>query len=238
MPPEAAFDGIARVTRAIRDLKASVRTETREPLERKIRRWQRLSTPDLPPGVRAVRPYDPDWPARFEREAERLRAAFAAALGPERVASVEHIGSTAIPGLAGKGILDLLVAVHGDAVHGAPASPEQMAVLGGLGYRDHGTSPCDHEAVWLWNTEGDDVAFVLHLCAAGNPWISTALNFRDYMRTFPAECARYEALKRELAAKQERSLLEYSLVKLKLFYEVSERADAWRAAGGAEPEPG
>jgi GrpB-like predicted nucleotidyltransferase (UPF0157 family) len=143
------------------------------------------------------------------------------------VADVQHIGSTAIPGLAGKGILDLLVAVRG-----TPATPEQLAVLASLGYHDHGVSPCDHEAVWLWKV-GADLAFVIHLCASDNPWIETALNFRDYMRLFPAERARYEASKHALDGVRGQSLLEYSLVKLKLFYEVSERADAWRAAGGS-----
>ncbi|MGH9360272.1 MAG: hypothetical protein ACRD2T_00025, partial [Thermoanaerobaculia bacterium] len=83
MPPEASFDGIARVTRAIRDLKRSVRTETREPLGRKIRRWQRLHIPELPPRLRAVRPYDPAWPLRFRDEATRIREAVDAALGPD-----------------------------------------------------------------------------------------------------------------------------------------------------------
>jgi GrpB-like predicted nucleotidyltransferase (UPF0157 family) len=52
------------------------------------------------------------------------------------------------------------------------------------------------------------------------------------MRAHPAECASYEELKHRLRAER-RNLLEYSIVKLKLFYELSERADAWAAAGGA-----
>jgi GrpB-like predicted nucleotidyltransferase (UPF0157 family) len=231
MPFEGGFDGIARVTRAIRDLKASVRTEPREPLERKIRRWQRLRLPELPPRLRAVRPYDSVWPVRFRDEASRIRQAADAALGPDLLADVHHIGSTSIPGLAAKSILDLLVAVRG-----VVATPEQLAVLEALGYRHYGASPCDHEAVWLWNVDAADVAFVIHLCSVDNPWVRTALNFRDYMRCFPAECARYEALKHELDGEQSRSLLEYSLVKLKLFYEVCERADAWRAAGEGQAE--
>jgi GrpB-like predicted nucleotidyltransferase (UPF0157 family) len=228
---EGGFEGIARVTRAIRDLKASVPAETREPLERKIRRWQRLRTPELPPRVRAVRPYDPAWPARFREEAARVGRALDAALGPDLLADVQHIGSTSIPGLAGKGILDLLVAVRG-----APATREQLAVLATLGYREYGVSPCDHEAVWLWKVGAEDVAFVIHLCSADNPWIHTALNFRDYMRLFPAERELYEASKHALDGVRSGSLLEYSLVKLKLFYEVSERADAWRRAeGGGQP---
>ncbi|HEY2294537.1 MAG TPA: GrpB family protein [Thermoanaerobaculia bacterium] len=210
---------VRRIARAIRDLKESVTNEMREPIERKLRRWQQLRMPDLAPEVQAVRPYDPVWPDLFARERERLRAA----LG-EEVHAVEHIGSTSIPGMAGKGILDLLVAVR--------EIPAALAPLAAAGYQDYGVSPCDHEALWLWNTAPASHAFIVHLCAAGSPWIRTALNFRDYMRAYPEENKGYEELKHRLRAEQ-RNLLEYSIVKLKLFYELSARADAWAAGGGA-----
>ncbi len=224
LPAEASLAGVARVAGAVRELKASVRGEKREPLERKLRRWTRLRTPELPAALRTVRSYDASWPLLFEREEARIRAAAAAALGPGALAAVEHFGSTAIPGLSAKSTIDLLVAVRG-----TPATPDQIAVFAALGYREYGTSPCDHEVTWLWNVEQEGVAFIVHLCAADNPWIETALNFRDYLRAFPDEGAGYEALKLRLAAESGRSLLEYSLIKLRLFYEVSERADAWRA---------
>jgi GrpB-like predicted nucleotidyltransferase (UPF0157 family) len=208
---------VRRIARAIRDLKESVTNEMREPIERKLRRWQQLRMPDLAPAVQAVRPYDPTWPDLFAGERERLRAT----LG-EEVRAVEHIGSTSIPGMAGKGILDLLVAVR--------EIPAATALLAAAGYEDYGVSPCDHEALWLWSTSPASHAFIVHLCAADSPWIQTALNFRDYMRAHPEECMSYEELKHRLRAEQ-RNLLEYSIVKLKLFYELSERADAW--AGGA-----
>jgi GrpB-like predicted nucleotidyltransferase (UPF0157 family) len=220
-PVEAAdrMHEVRRVARAIRDLKESVTNEMREPIERKLRRWQQLQMPDLAPAVAAVRPYDPAWPVLFARERERLRTA----LG-EEAGAVEHIGSTSIPEMAGKGILDLLVAVR--------EIPAARARLVAAGYADYGVSPCDHEALWLWDTSPADHAFIVHLCTAGNPWIRTALNFRDYMRAYPDACASYEELKHRLRAEQ-RNLLEYSIVKLKLFYELSERADAWAAGGAA-----
>ena len=144
-------------------------------------------------------------------------------LGGE-VRAVEHIGSTSIPGMASKSILDLLVAVR--------EVPPALATLIASGYEDHGISPCDHEAFWLWDVSPTGHAFIVHLCADGNPWIRTALNFRDYMRSHPAECESYEELKHRLAAERRNNLLEYSIVKLKLFYELSARADAW-AAGAA-----
>ena len=173
--------------------------------------------PVLAPQVEAVRPYDPAWPVLFADERARLRDLLLGEVG-----AVEHIGSTAIPGMASKSILDLLVAVR--EVSGA------VAALAAAGYEDFGVSPCDHEAVWLWNTSPADHALIVHLCSERNPWIRTALNFRDYMRAHPAECASYEELKHRLRAER-RNLLEYSIVKLKLFYELSARADVWAAAG-------
>jgi GrpB-like predicted nucleotidyltransferase (UPF0157 family) len=208
---------VLRIARAIREFKASVTNEVREPIERKLRRWQQLRMPDLAPEVQAVRPYDPAWPALFADERARLQAA-----SGSTVRAVEHIGSTAIPGMPSKSILDLLVAVREISAG--------QAALAEAGYEDYGVSPCDHEAVWLWNTSAAGHAFIVHLCAEDSPWIQTALNFRDYMRSHPEECASYEELKHRLRAEQ-RNLLEYSIVKLKLFYELSARADAWVAAG-------
>jgi GrpB-like predicted nucleotidyltransferase (UPF0157 family) len=220
----ARMRDLMRVTRAIRDFNATVTNETREPIERKVRRWQHLRMPaQLSPEVQAVRPYNPAWPLLFQAEKARLQTL----LGTE-VTAVEHIGSTSIPGMASKSILDLMVAVRD--------VPAALAPLTAAGYEDFGVSPCDHEAVWLWNTapprpEGElGYATIVHVCASDNPWIPTALNFRDYMRAFPAENTGYLELKQRLGA-EGRSLLEYSIVKLKLFYELSAKADAWVTAG-------
>jgi GrpB-like predicted nucleotidyltransferase (UPF0157 family) len=208
-----------RVARAIREFKAGVADDGREPIERKLRRMQTLRTPELPPEALAVHPYDAAWPALAAAEAARLRET----LGGE-VAAVEHFGSTAIPGMPAKSMLDLLVAVRD--------VPRAREALAAAGYEDYGVSPCDYEAVWLWDTSRPGYVFIVHLCAHDNPWIATAVNFRDYMRLHPKECASYEELKRRLRA-EERTLLEYSILKLKLFYELSEKADAWAAAQGA-----
>ena len=220
----ARMRDLMRVTRAIRDFNATVTNETREPIERKVRRWQHLRMPaQLAPEVQAVRPYNPAWPQLFQAEKARLQTM----LGAE-VTAVEHFGSTSIPGMSSKSILDLVVAVRD--------VPAALAPLAAAGYEDFGVSPCDHEAVWLWNidpprpTGEPGYATIVHVCASDNPWIPTALNFRDYMRAFPAENTGYLELKQRLGA-EGRSLLEYSIVKLKLFYELSAKADAWVAAG-------
>ncbi len=215
MAGEDRMRDMVRVARAIRELNATVTNEVREPIERKVRRWQQLRMPDLAPEVQAVRSYNPRWPDLFAAEKARLEGALEG-----NVRRIDHIGSTSIPDMASKSILDLLVAVRD-----LPAAREAL-VAGG--YEDYGISPCDHEAVWLWNTSMPGVAFIAHLCADDNPWVRTALNFRDYMRVHPQECVSYEELKHRLRAEQ-RNLLEYSIIKLKLFYELSARADAWAA---------
>lgn len=208
-----------RVARMIREFNAAATNEVREPVERKVRRWQQLRTPALAPEVQTVRAYNPAWPEIFAAERARLLGV----LGDEARA-IEHMGSTSIPGLGSKSILDLLVAVRD--------MPAAVPLLVSAGYQEFGGSPCDHEAVWLWNTSAPDHGLTIHLCRYDNPWIQTALNFRDYMRAHPEECARYEELKHRLGAART-GLLEYSLGKLKLFYELSARADAWVAAGRA-----
>lgn len=216
MAGEDRMRDMVRVARAIREFNATVTNEVREPIERKVRRWQQLRMPDLAPEVQTVRSYNPEWPALFAAEKARLEAALAG-----NVRQVEHIGSTSIPDMASKSILDLLVAIRD-----LPAAREALVAAG---YEDYGISPCDHEAVWLWNTtSAPGLAFIAHLCADDNPWVRTALNFRDYMRVHPYECESYEELKHRLRAEQ-CNLLEYSIIKLKLFYELSARADTWAA---------
>jgi GrpB-like predicted nucleotidyltransferase (UPF0157 family) len=222
VPGTAAAGGdrmreVMRIAKAIREFNATVTNEVREPVERKLRRWQQLRMPALAPEVQAVRPYNPEWPALFAGERARLWTVLEG-----QVAAIEHIGSTSIPGMASKSILDLLVAVRD--------MPSGLAMLATAGYEDFGVSPVDHEAVWLWNVSAPGHALIVHLCAEDNPWIRTALNFRDYMRAHPDECVSYEGLKHRLGAERT-NLLEYSIVKLKLFYELSARADAWVAAG-------
>ncbi|HWM90660.1 MAG TPA: GrpB family protein [Thermoanaerobaculia bacterium] len=211
-----------RISRAIREFEGTIRDD-REPIARKVRRWQRLRAPHVPDWAQELRPHDPAWGERFAREAGRIREA----LGEDAVHDVQHIGSSAIPHLCSKPVLDMMVAARGEL----PALVEAFAPLG---YEHYGNSPCDHEADWLWNTEGEDCLLVVHLCAPGNPWRGTAVNFRDYLCAHPEEADLYDRRKKELSA-GDGSLLEYSLGKLALFYELSGRADIWKASTPGSP---
>jgi hypothetical protein len=102
---------MVRASRLLRELEASY-SDPREPIARKIRRFQSVRSPELPPLVRALRFNDPAWAALFAAEAARLHAM----LG-DAVARLEHFGSSAVPaaGLSSKNAIDFLIAMRGPA---------------------------------------------------------------------------------------------------------------------------
>ena len=216
---DAKMAELVRAARLTRELERTCH-DPREPIASKVRRMQRTKAPELPPRVRDLRSNDPAWASLFAAEERRIRAA----LG-DAVARIEHFGSTSIPAdaLSAKNVIDFLVAIREPS-----RAPRAQAALAALGYASYGNGPCDPETEWWWRIDDDEVAFVAHLCEAANPWIDTAVNYRDYMRAHPEECVRYEEVKRSLAAEPGRSLFEYSLGKLRLFYEISGKANAWK----------
>ncbi|HEX3763201.1 MAG TPA: GrpB family protein [Kofleriaceae bacterium] len=218
--------GALELARIIRRLKARVTPAELggETVEQLVRRWSRVSYPEL--GVR-VREYDPRWPQRFETESRRIQAA----LSPEGAVEIQHVGSTSIPPLPGKNIIDLAVAVRA-----LPPTERQMRALVDIGYQHYGASPIDAAFPWFWRVEpepGDDPgSFVVHVCTTDHPWFANLVNFRDFMRVFPEERQRYADLKRELAAVPDQSWFEYSVIKRALALQITARANAWAAARG------
>jgi GrpB-like predicted nucleotidyltransferase (UPF0157 family) len=139
----------------------------------------------------AVVPYSDAWPAQFEQEA----ALVGAALAPWLVGAVEHIGSTAIKGLAAKPILDMLGPVS-DLEHARDAVPP----LARLGYRHAAHSP--REALWFYKQTGDDYGtrtHQLHLTRVESALWRERLAFRDALRADPELLSEYQALKCVLA---------------------------------------
>jgi GrpB-like predicted nucleotidyltransferase (UPF0157 family) len=188
-----------------------------ETLERKLARWQKMRVPEL---SLEQRPYSPAWPAWFAGERERI----AAALGPlgPRAARIEHFGSTSVPGLSSKNIVDIAVGLEG------PPGAEAEKALAWIGYESYGNSPVDPETLWLWKLE-DDRVFVLHLCDNHRSWIGEQVDMREYLRAHPEERDRYAALKRRLAEEKDQGLLHYSLRKLAITVDMVDRAQTWRS---------
>lgn len=136
-----------------------------------------------------IEPYDPAWPQRFERE----RVALVTALGGLIVAGPEHIGSTAVPGLAAKPIIDILVGVADLAA--ASATFGRLAELGYLRWEDD-PEPWRH---WFLKPHPAHRTHHLQLLEPGHPQWAARLAFRDRLRTDPRTRQEYEALKRRLA---------------------------------------
>jgi GrpB-like predicted nucleotidyltransferase (UPF0157 family) len=130
--------------------------------------------------------YDPAWPERFAAERERIRAA----LGPQAL-RIEHIGSTSVPGLAAKPIVDILVGV---------ADPDDAAALdpalAAAGYELRVLEP-GHR---MFRTPAHDVH--VHVWRDDGPEVARYLAFRDRLRSSPEDRAAYESRKRELAARE------------------------------------
>ncbi len=132
--------------------------------------------------------YDNAWPGLFEREAGRVRSV----LG-DRVRLLEHVGSTSIPGLAAKPIIDMLLAVTDSADEPAYVPPMEAA---GYVLRIREPGWFEHRLF-----KGPDAEINLHVFSEACPEIGRMLTFRDTLRTDDDERQRYEAAKRDLAAR-------------------------------------
>jgi GrpB-like predicted nucleotidyltransferase (UPF0157 family) len=136
-----------------------------------------------------VVPYDARWPDQFESLRCRVDAALTA-IAHETI----HVGSTAVPGLAAKPIIDLDVVVPARSLV-APA----VAALESAGWRHEGDLGVPGREAFE-PVPGAAVYHHLYLVVAGSTAHRDHLDLRDYLRRHPAECERYAALKRELAA--------------------------------------
>ena len=223
MSAPAGLTGNAlQLARIIRRLKEHIRPGElgNETVEQFVRRYSRVRPPGMELNMQST--YDPGWPRSFENEKRRLQSALAA----ERVIGIEHIGSTAIPYLCSKNILDIAVAMR------VPLSIErQTRALEALGYQAYGESPIGARFSWFWRIgQNGDNSFVVHVCPDDCQRFVDVKNFRDFLRTFPEEQQRYVDLKRELAAVPGQNWLEYSVFKKILVVRITARANVWATA--------
>jgi len=137
-----------------------------------------------------IQDYDPAWPDIARRAIDEVTAAY-----PDGVITVaEHVGSTAVPGLAAKPVIDLMAATEDlDAV----AAREQ--VLFELGYRR--IEPSMPERLF-YRREGEPVAYHLHVVALSSWDTRNQRLLRDHLRQNPADRDAYAALKRSLASSE------------------------------------
>jgi ribA/ribD-fused uncharacterized protein len=161
-------------------------------------------------------PYDPAWPVRYRCERDRI----VKALGDNAI-RVEHVGSTAVPGLAAKPIVDIQVSV-------ADVEKEDtyLPQLEAAGYHLRVRQP-DHR---MLRTAAVDVH--VHICSAGSRWERDHLLFGDWLRVTPADRDAYELLKRDLATRDWFDMNQYAEAKGDLIDEILGRASAWAARAG------
>jgi GrpB-like predicted nucleotidyltransferase (UPF0157 family) len=159
-----------------------------------------------------LEPSDPVWPERFEREAAMIRKA----LG-EVAVRIDHIGSTAVPGLAAKPVVDIQVSVPSLR----PVEP-YGGPLERLGYRHHSDDWPEHE--FFSREEDGRRAFQIHVCEMGSEWERRHLAFRDHLRANPRDAARYEEVKRKAAARHPMDINAYLDQKDQVIREIERRA--------------
>lgn len=163
-------------------------------------------------------PYDPAWPRLFETE----RLSLADAIGPWLTGPVEHIGSTAIPGLAAKPVIDIMAGVAS-----LEASRPALAAAARLGYCYFPYRP-DMEH-WFCKPSPAFRTHHLHLMPAGGAdWIER-IAFRDYLRAHPEIAAEYADLKLRLARQYRDDREAYTQAKGPFITRVTQAALEQRA---------
>jgi len=172
-----------------------------------------------------IHPYDPHWPELFSHLGADLRKT----LG-QTALRIDHIGSTAIPGLDAKPIIDVQISV-------ATFEPVEVyrLLLEGLGYVFRADNP-DRTKRYFRETSGQRRTHI-HVRRAGSWAEQFALLFRDYLRAQPGEARRYAALKYALAEKYQTDREAYTEAKEPLIWEIMVNASEWSQAVGWQPGP-
>jgi GrpB-like predicted nucleotidyltransferase (UPF0157 family) len=173
------------------------------------------------PAVRVV-DHDPAWAETAAAESGWIWAAVG-----EGAVRIEHVGSTAVPGLAAKPIVDLQLSVADIGARELYVEP-----LEGLGYL-FAPDPDWPDFHFFGKPAARPRTFHLHVCAAGSEHERRHLVLRDYLRAQPEEASRYAALKRDLVARHPEDRLAYIEGKDQFVAALERRALAWAVIFGA-----
>ena len=166
-------------------------------------------------------PYDPRWPAAFEEQRARILGALSS-----RAKRVEHIGSTAVPGLSAKPIIDIQVSVVDLDDESA-----YVPALQDAGYVLRVREPRHR----MLRTPALDVH--VHVCTVDSEWERRHLLLRDWLRRSDSDRARYAEVKAELGTQSWPTMNHYADAKSSIIAEIMKRAERW-AVTGDWPEPG
>ena len=163
-----------------------------------------------------LQPYDPRWPGLFAAERDRLL--LLAPQLPARLVDIQHIGSTAVPGLVAKPVIDMLAGVESMVAAEALLAP--LCANGYTTSMEFNASLRDRK--WLMRWADGRRTHHLHIVVHSGAVWAGRLRFRDALRADPALAARYAALKAELAAKHPRDREAYTDAKSAFVQAASE----------------
>jgi len=155
--------------------------------------------------------YDPRWPSLFQREAGRIRASL-----ESRALRIEHTGSTSVPGLPAKPVIDMLLVVADSRDEASYVSALERA---GYALRIREADWHEHRMF-----KGPDTDVNLHVFSSGCAEIDRIITFRDWLRSNPADLDLYARTKRELARKEWKYVQNYADAKTAVIEEIIERA--------------
>jgi GrpB-like predicted nucleotidyltransferase (UPF0157 family) len=166
--------------------------------------------------------YDPIWPDGFGGIARELRRLFA-----DRASRIDHIGSTSVPGLAAKPIIDIQVSV----VTLSSDEPWRAALVE-AGWRWDAENPERTKRFFVWES---GLRSNLHVREAGSLTEQLALVFRDYLRESASAARRYESFKRDLSTRLWRDGNEYAEAKTEIIWPLLHEAYLWSMRSGWRP---
>jgi len=159
--------------------------------------------------------YDPHWVEEFQAESQRIRAA----IGPY-LTIIEHVGSTAVPGLAAKPVIDMLAGIR--SLADAPACIAPLQALGYIYIPEYEDELPERR--YFQRLRGEEHTHHLHMAETTSEFWKKELLFRDYLRSHPETAATYDRLKRELAAQFGRDRAGYTDAKTEFITAVLEQA--------------
>lgn len=167
-----------------------------------------------------VVPHDPTWRNQFEAESKQIANAF-----DENVVAIHHIGSTSVPNIHAKPIIDLLVEVQNITQVDA-----QNSAMESLGYTVMGAFGIPGRRYFRKDNSDNIRTHHVHVFEVGSPHVERHLVFRDYLIAHPEDAQRYSELKRELATKYPTDIEQYMDGKDGLIKELEQKATQWRTA--------
>jgi GrpB-like predicted nucleotidyltransferase (UPF0157 family) len=168
-----------------------------------------------------VVPHRPDWHSAFESESMQVMVA----LGDDNVVAVHHIGSTAIPRIYAKPIIDMLVEVREIS-----KIDERSPAIAGLGYTVMGEFGIPDRRFFLKNDDSGVRTHHVHAFEVGSAQIERHLTFRDYMRAHGEDAQKYSDLKQQLVKQYPNDIEGYMDGKDEFIKEIDRKAAEWRSS--------